>query len=392
MPLIKANEPMPPRPVIITIYGDPGIGKTSLGNTAKNPVNVDGDRGVSRSILRKDALVIDNWEEVVKLEKEGTFKLYSTVVIDTPKAILDDYLMSYVIRQDPKLKGNKLWAYGAIGDEYKLFTNNRRHDQADLVHICHSKKDEDSKRMIPDVTGQSFQLLLRISDMIGYYTIINGLRMLAFDPTEATVGKNVARIEPQEVPDPADPRFRTFLADLIEKVRAAIASQSEEQLEAQQKSEMYQNAIHEIETPEQLTALLEEVNLLPPYLKTPLRKVINDKAKEKGWIANGETKRFEAPSGQPTSKEGAKPAEVKPAENNAAPAGLDSSFDDRCKVIGGLGLTAEIDRFAGFGLAFGFEEIGNWSEDEYLDVIARVNEAKKTYKKPRGQRAAAPVR
>lgn len=385
MPLIKAHEPLGPRPVIVTIYGDPGIGKTSLINTAKNPITVDGDRGISRSIFRKDAIVLNAWEEMIGYEKDGTFKRYSTVGLDTPKAILDDYLMSYVTRVDPKLRGNKLWAYGAIGDEFKIFMNNRRQDMADLVNICHAKKDDDTKRMVPDVTGQSYQLLLRVSDMIGYYTIVNGRRMLFFDPTETTVGKNVACLPPIEVPDKNDPAFRTFLAEVIEKVRAAIASQSEEQLEAMQKSEEYQNQVHGCEDPDQLTTLLHEVNALPDHLKIPLQKVVMAKAKEKGWVANKETMKYEAatpPAGSVAPAAGQPAAETgKPAGDVANPATIATSYDDRLMQFDSLGLIIELDRVVGYGLQFAHNTVGEWSENQYLDAVASVNEAKKTFNK-----------
>jgi len=408
MPIVKANEPLGPRPVIITIYGDPGIGKTSLINTAKKPLIIDGDRGVSRAILRKDALIIDRWEEVQDLEKQGAFKPFSTIGIDTPKAILDDYMMSYVMRQDAKLRGNKLWAYGAIGDEYRLFMNNRRQDLADLINICHAKKDDDTKRMVPDVTGQTYQLILRTSDMIGYYTIHNGKRMLYFDPTESTVGKNVACLPPIEVPDKTDPTFRTFLADIIERVRTAIASQSEEQLEAMQKSENYQNEIRDCETPDQLTKLLVEVNALPDWLKIPLRKLITDKAKEKGYVPNKQTLCFEIPAGQPAANEasgvpaaatdqGAKPASpapVKPAtppvDPKEDPTGIVTSSNDRYAAFGGLGMALEMDRVTGFGIFFEYEDINEWTEEQYMAELAKAHDAKtESEKKPKRKKATA---
>lgn len=382
MPLIKANEPLGPRPVVITIQGDPGVGKSSLANTAKNPIVIDGDLGISRSIFRKDAIIPSNWEEVIAYEKEGLFKKYSTVAIDTPKAVLDDQLMSYVVRQDPKLRNNKLWAYGAIGDEFKLFLNNRRQDQADLINICHSKKDEDTKRMVPDVTGQSLQLILRVSDMIGYYTIHNGRRMIFFDPSEFSVGKNVACLPPIEVPDKADPAFRTFLADLIEKVRSAIASQSEEQLEAMKKSALYQEQIAQVETPDQLTELLVEVRKLPDYLKIPLTKLIGDKGKEKGYIPNKESLRFELSSGQPGTTP-AKPVEGAPASPVASELNLETSFDDRCRILAEVGLTMELEQAAGFGLTFTYDQVGDWTEEQYMAAVGQVNDARKAPKAPR---------
>jgi len=401
MPIVKANEPLGPRPVIIAWYGDPGIGKTSLFNTCRTPLLIDGDRGVSRSILRKDTLIPENWDEVLKYEKEGAFKGYSTIGIDTPKAILDDFLLSYVIKNDPKLQRNKLGAFGEIGNEFKLFTSNRRQDLADLAIICHARKDEDAKRMIPDVTGQSLNLILRIADMIGYYTVHNGRRMLFFEPTETTFGKNVACLPPIEVPDKNDPAFRTFMADIFEKVREAIASQSEEQLEATRKSAIYQEEVAVCENPDQLTALLEEVNALPDYLRIPLKKVIVEKAKEKGYVANKETKRYELPAGQPAAtssgqataaSEGADAGQGASQSGGVGASALDTSFEDRCKVMAGLGVTLDQDLAHGFDLTFTYDEIADWTEDQYLDTMAKINEAKKAAKKPARTRPASVAR
>jgi hypothetical protein len=270
MPIVKKEEPLKERPVIIVLWGEGGLGKTSLGNTADSPITIDFDRGIDRSINRQDTLIPTDWEEVVKEEAAGLFKKYKTVVIDTAKAALDDFLMVYVRKIDPKCRTNKLAAYGAIGDEFKLFINQRRAESADIVIIAHAKEKEDtggSARKIPDVTGQSYQLLLRIADQVGYVSTINNKRSIQFEPTDALVGKNVARIPTAEIPDQSDPRFKTFMADLINSVRKALASQSEAQREAVALSEKYQDELAKAETPEILTQVLHNVNELPDYLK-----------------------------------------------------------------------------------------------------------------------------
>lgn len=385
MPIVKASEPLGPRPVIIAWYGDPGIGKTTLCNTCQDPLLVDGDRGVSRSILRKDTLIPDSWDEVLKYEKDGAFKGYKTVGIDTPKAVLDDFLMSYVIRTDPKLQKNKLGAYGAIGSEFALFLNNRRQDQADIAIICHARKDDDTKRMIPDVTGQSLNLILRVADMIGYYTIYNGKRMLFFEPSETTFGKNVACLPPIEVPDKTDPAFATFMSGIYEKVREAIATRSEEQLAALQQSAQCQADIAACETPVQLTELLKASKALPDYLRVPIAMLIIDKAREKSWVANKQTLCYELPAGQPSVSSPAKPvagANASPAA--AGPGNLDTPYDDRCIALAEAGLAGELDQMAGLGFAWTYDQIGDWSKKEYMENLALAHEAAKK-PKPRRQ-------
>ena len=201
MAIIKKSDVFPKRPVIIVIYGTPGVGKTSLFNTSKNPILLDCDRGADRSVNRQDTIVATNWKEV--LQDEGEIKNYDTLGIDTAKSVLDDFLMTHVIEQDYKMKANKLKAYGAIGDEFKLFVNKRRNEGIDIVVIAHAKeeKDGDVIRLSPDVTGQSKDLLLRIADQVGFLTMVNNKRTLTFEPTDKTIGKNVAKLPTLEIPD-----------------------------------------------------------------------------------------------------------------------------------------------------------------------------------------------
>lgn len=41
--IISANEPMKVDQLVVTIYGQPGVGKTSLGFTAESPLLLDFD-------------------------------------------------------------------------------------------------------------------------------------------------------------------------------------------------------------------------------------------------------------------------------------------------------------------------------------------------------------
>lgn len=386
MPEIKANEALPERPVIAVIFGDPGIGKSSLAATCAKPYTIDFDKGISRASRRGDALIPNNWEEVLEHEKKGTFKKYSTVVIDTAKACLDDFLMTYVVNQDYKNKKNKQAAYGALGDEFKIFISNRRIDSSDILIIAHAKDKEDGDltKKIPDVTGGSYQLLLRVADQIGFMTTRNNRRVIQFEPTDYSIGKNVAKLPIVEVPDENDPAFRHFMADIIQNVKDSIRKESDAQKEATQLTEKYQTSIQACETPDCLTDLLKEVNTLPDFLKAALRQVVQVKAKEKGWIPNKETLRYEAPAGEPVkpaANNGKPPTGLPASEESDLPEDLDTAYDDRCHRLAELGLNIEIDQFTGFGLSYGFKEVGDWTEDQYIDAVARLNSAKKTHNK-----------
>jgi hypothetical protein len=314
MPIIKANEPLPEGPVVIGIYGEPGAKKTSIANTASKPLLCDFDHGSRRSVFRKDTLILTSWDDVVTEEQNNSFKGYDTIIIDTAKAALDDFLMTWVIKNDYKLQKNKLQAYGAIGDAFKLFLNNRRNEGADVIIIAHSKFNEDMKKHIPDVTGQSYNLMLRVCDELGYVSMINNQATIQFDPTDLTVGKNTANIPLTVIPDKSDPSIQTFMADIIRQTKAAMCKQSEAQSEALKKMEDYKKQINAVEKVDDLNLILTPVQALPKYLKDQLNTLIGAKAKDKGWKFVKEQKAFEETAPAPDLKKEIPGASVMDAE------------------------------------------------------------------------------
>jgi len=293
MTIVKKLDTMPKRPVIILLYGSPGVGKTSVFNTANNPILLDTDRGSDRAINRQDTIVANSWKEV--LADESEIKNYSTLGIDTAKSVLDDFLMTYVAEQDYKLKTNKLKAYGAIGDEFKLFINRRRNEQIDIVVIAHAKeeKDGDNTKFSPDVTGGSKDLLLRIADQVGYVYMANNKRTINFDPTDKTIGKNVARLPIMEIPDETDPKFKTFMAEIIESVKNSIQAMSEDQKNAMVLIEKVTSMIEGIKTPENALDCSDTIGQLPKAQKIGFRNSFSAKLKEVGLTFNKESNTFE---------------------------------------------------------------------------------------------------
>jgi hypothetical protein len=301
MPIIKANEPLPEGPVVIGIYGEPGVSKTSIANTADSPLLCDFDRGSRRSIFRKDTLVLGSWEDVIKEENANSFKGYKTIIIDTAKAALDDFLMSYVVRLDYKYQKNKLQGYGAIGDEFKLFLNNRRNEGADVIIIAHSKFNEEMKKHVPDVTGQSYNLMLRVCDQIGYVSMINNKRTIQFSPTDLTIGKNTANLATLEIPDKSDAASQIFMQNIIRQTKDAMSKQSEAQVEALKKMQQYQKEIAAVTSADDLNLIVTPVQALPKYLRDQLNTIIGAKAKEKGYVWNKKSMVFEAPAPPPAA-------------------------------------------------------------------------------------------
>lgn len=284
MPIIKKNDVMPERPVIIVLYGTPGTGKTSLANTSKNPILIDTDRGSDRASNRVDTLMASKWMDIEN-EKEA-IKGYDTVVIDTAKSLLDDYLSDYVVSQNYKLKTNGLKRFGEMAEKFKEFVNFLRQNQSDIIFVCHDKEqaEGDIIKHSPECTGQSKDLLLRIADQVGYITMVNGQRTVVFDPTDTTVGKNVAQIPPMPIPDVSSVNFQDCMATIIAKVKTALVSKSEAQKEAQAALEEARKKVSEAKTLKDANELIGVANGLAQIHQAAFKKYVVSEMKKLGFV------------------------------------------------------------------------------------------------------------
>ncbi|MCW3111322.1 MAG: hypothetical protein JWQ09_5828 [Segetibacter sp.] len=328
MPIITKNQQLPIQPVIILLIGDPGTSKTSLSNTCNNVLNIDFDLGFKRSYGRPDSLQLTNgWSEVIENLNNGEMDKYDTIVIDTAKGCLDDFLMVYVGEQDYKLKTNKLKAYGAIGDEFKSFINIIRRKGKDIFIIAHSKTegDGDTKKIVADITGQSNALLLRIADQVGFLSMRNNQRVVTFNPSDTSVGKNVAGLTDIVLPMHTSPSWTAFAdREIIQKVKQSLSVMSEEQREALNYIADWRNTINAVIPHDEDHALTnKELNetmqgiaaIEGEHLKKQIRAYFTDHLKKIGWKWIAADKAFKpiAPVAEPAPQSPVKVDESNPA-------------------------------------------------------------------------------
>lgn len=299
MEILNPMSNVPARPVVIVLFGEPGSRKTSVANTAKKAMLLDFDRGFDRSINWENVVLIKQWEDVQEFIKSGEFNKWDTIIIDTAKAALDDFAAQYVIRVDPKNKkaagGLALSGYGAIADEFKIsLLEPLRQSGKDLIIIAHSKDDKDNETTmkIPDVTGQTQSLLIRIADQVGYVGIKNGRSVIEFKPADRHIGKDTAGITEIEIPDASTPEWFGFADRIIQTVKEKIRSKTNQQREAEKVIAEFRQYFAAISTPDDATKLIEPISAHPEYLKLPLKKELADVTKAKGFTFDKESMKF----------------------------------------------------------------------------------------------------
>lgn len=266
---------MPQRPVVVVIYGTPGTGKTSLACTSENPLLIDTDRGFDRACERVDTITATKWDDFYNSEVLGDDTMaglvsgYKTIIIDTAKACIDDYLSAFVVSKNYKLATNSLKRFGEIGDQFRNFVNQLRAKGNDIVFVCHDKEvlDGDIIRHSPDCTGQSKDLLVRIADEVGYVCKVNGKRTIVFEPSDTRVGKNAGGLPDMQIPDCGSADFGGFFARVIAQVKCAIQSKGEAQRTALEAIKEARERLEGCDTAEAANELAETAKTLAPVYR-----------------------------------------------------------------------------------------------------------------------------
>jgi hypothetical protein len=96
-----------------------------------------------------------------------------------------------------------------------------------------------------------------------------------------------------EVPEETDPKFKTFMAEIIDSVKNSIQAMTEDQKDAMRQIELVNQAIASINTPDEAQTCSDEIAKLPKALKIGFRNSFSAKLKEVGLTFNKEKNTFE---------------------------------------------------------------------------------------------------
>ena len=188
---IKMTSELSKPSLVMCVYGQGGVGKTTLGSTAPKPVFIDaeesskalGARGINVAVANvkswKD--VQDAWVEILKSD-------YQTVIIDPIDAFLGLLIDEVKGSGDMSLR---LW--GVAKERMRRFVWSVKSSGKHVVFIAHETKDKDDEKILrsPKLSANLSDELVNLCDVVGHLRIgEGGKRELLVQPKEKYTAKD----------------------------------------------------------------------------------------------------------------------------------------------------------------------------------------------------------
>ena len=257
--ITKSDEVIKVDAICVTIYSQPGLGKTSLAYTASRPLLLDFDKGAYRAVDRKDVVQVADWRDVAGISAADIAE-YDTIIIDTVGKALES-LTQDILRQNSKLGfGGALnqQGWGQLGVKFGAFLRMLRSFGKDVILVAHmdEQKDGDQIKERLKISGGSKDLVLTDSDAIARISVVNRERHLIFSPTETSFGKDPAQIDSLPIPDASRPEYADCLERIIGDIKEKLNSLSEEQVARKSEVEWFKQAVPNMKDADAINAVL----------------------------------------------------------------------------------------------------------------------------------------
>lgn len=189
--IINSLEATAPK-LVMCIYGQGGVGKSTLAATAPKPIFIDAEDGTkafgARGI-KVDIAKVSSWSDVQEAWKLiASSKDYETLVIDPVGAFLDLLVAEISRGMDMNLK-----KWGEVKDRMRKFIWMVKNSGKHVIFVAHEDKKVDEEMQIrsPKLAANLSDELVNLCDVVGHFRIEkDGRRAILVQPEMKYVAKD----------------------------------------------------------------------------------------------------------------------------------------------------------------------------------------------------------
>lgn len=200
------------------IYGQSGMGKTTLACSAPAPVLLDFDGGIDRlnEAHQVPTVQITSWKDaeaaLAEIEQADEFK---TIIVDTLSKMIDSIITDICGAAQPKIQ-----QWGLVNAKFKSFLRSVQSMHKNVVFVAQREVEKDGEvtRYVPQVRASNYKDIICDLDVCGYMEMVSNkgkeVRQITFNPSSRSEGKNTADFAPAYIiPTLDENKANTFLAE-----------------------------------------------------------------------------------------------------------------------------------------------------------------------------------
>lgn len=196
MKIVKSDDPQAKPSIIMLVYGNGGVGKTTFGSTAPKPLLVDCENGAKYFGLRgikMDVAKISTWSDM-----EGLFDIaksgeYKTIIIDPIGELMEKLKRYMVMKGDKKLVQSdgspSMAGWGWLKDTMRSTIKILRDSGVNLLLVAHVSEDKDEEKLVkrPMIMTKISDEIVNMVDIVGFMQVIQvdgeEKRIIMVDPS-----------------------------------------------------------------------------------------------------------------------------------------------------------------------------------------------------------------
>lgn len=188
----KPNELIIQSKIKALIYGQAGMGKTTLALSAPRPLLLDFDGGVNRVNYahQKDTVQVGTFQEALDVLKEDLSE-YDTIIVDTIGKMMDFIITKVCGTSNPRIQD-----WGRINQEFSGFVRIASSLNKHLIFVAHRdvRKEGEDNVFVPAVREKTYSAIVTELDLLGYMDMNKNVRQITFNPSSKNDGKNTCNL------------------------------------------------------------------------------------------------------------------------------------------------------------------------------------------------------
>lgn len=189
--IIRTTEMTMPK-LVMCIYAQGGVGKSTLASTAPKPIFLDAENGTKAFGARGidvPVILIKSWADIQEAWKAiKDAPEYETVVIDPVGSFLDILVESVKGGNEMNLK-----KWGDAKEKMRKFIWTVKDSGKHVVFVAHEKEEKDDEQVLrrPMLAANLWQELVNLCDIVGHLRIdAQGVRSLVVQPEQKYYAKD----------------------------------------------------------------------------------------------------------------------------------------------------------------------------------------------------------